>query len=193
MYSVEKNHMWDIVDLLEGKNCIGVKWIYKTKFNEKGEVEKYKAKLVAKGFAQQPRVDSNETFALVSRLDTVRVVLAIITQNRWKFYQMDVKLAFLNGILEEVYVEQPLGYVIKEHKDKVYRLKKSLYGLKQAPRAWYNRIDSYFISTGFNKGNNEATLSTKLNKKGQILIVCLYVDDMIFTENLSMDTSLKHP
>jgi hypothetical protein len=83
--------------------------------------------------------------------------------------------------------------VIKEHKDKVYRLKKSLYGLKQAPRAWYIRIDSYLISIDFSRRNNEPTLYTKVNTQGQILIVCLYVDDMIFTENLSMDTSLKHP
>jgi hypothetical protein len=83
--------------------------------------------------------------------------------------------------------------VIKEHKDKVYRLKKSLYGLKQAPRAWYIRIDSYLISIDFSRSNNEPTLYTKVNTQGQILIVCLYVDDMIFIGNLSMDTSLKHP
>jgi len=87
--------------------------------NEKGEVEKYKAILVAKVFSQYLGVDYHETFTPIARLDTIRVVLSITTQNRWKFYQMDVKLAFLNGILEEVHVEQPPVYVIKGHEDKV--------------------------------------------------------------------------
>jgi hypothetical protein len=73
--------------------------------------------------------------------------------------------------------------VIKGHEDKVYILKKSLYGIKQDPRAWYSRIDSYMINNGFNRSSNEPTLYTKVNKQGQILIVCLYVDDMIFTRN----------
>ena len=96
---------------------------------------------------------------------------------------MDVKSAFLNGILEEeVYVDQPPGYTIKGHEDKVYKLKKALYGLKQAPRAWYNRIDSYLINNGFNRSSNEPTLYVK-TEEGKILMVCLYVDDMIYTGN----------
>jgi len=186
--SIDKNDTWDLVELLEDQDCIGVKWAYKTKFNEKGEVEKHKARLVAKDFSQQPGVDYSETFAPVARLDTTRVVLATVVQNRWKIYQMDVKSAFLKGILEEeVYVEKPLGYVIEGHEDKFYRLKKSLYGLKKAPRVWYSRIDSYLISTGFNKRNNEPTLYTKVNQEGQILIVFLYVDDMIFRGNFPVD------
>jgi hypothetical protein len=86
IYSVEKNHTWDIVDLLEGKDCIGVKWIYKTKFNGKGEIEKYKARLVEIVFAQQLGVDYGETFAPLARLDTVRVVITRATQKRWKVY-----------------------------------------------------------------------------------------------------------
>jgi hypothetical protein len=106
--SIFKNDTWDLVELPEDKDCIGVKWIYKTNFNEKGEVEKNKAILVEKGFSQQPGVNYGETIALVARLDTFRFVLAITTQNRWKVYQMDVKSTFLNGILEkEVYVEKP--------------------------------------------------------------------------------------
>ena len=93
--------------------------------------------MVAKGYAQQYGVDYDETFAPVARMDTIRDVLSISTQNQWHVYQMDVKLAFLNGILEEeVYVDQPAGYTVKRHEDKVYKLKKALYGLKQAPQAW---------------------------------------------------------
>jgi hypothetical protein len=101
---------------------------------------------------------------------------------------MDVKLAFLNGYLEEeVYVDQPPGYEILGQEEKVYKLKKALYGLKQAPRAWYSRIDSYLLQKGFNRCSSEPTLYTKLNEEGKILIVCLYVDDLIFTGNLSIE------
>eukprot|EP00253_Pinus_taeda_P035278 PITA_35278 len=89
-------------------------------------------------------------------METVRAVLSIAAQNKWKVYQMDVKSAFLNGVLmEEVYIEQPPGYEKKGQKHKVYRLKKALYGLKQAPRAWYSRIDSYLQENGFEKCNDD--------------------------------------
>jgi hypothetical protein len=106
--SIERSNTWDLVDLPEGENSIGVKWVYNTKLNADGEVEKYKARLVAQGFSQQPGIDYNETFAPVARIDTVRMVLAIAAQNRWIMHKMDVKSAFLNGYLEEeVYVRKP--------------------------------------------------------------------------------------
>jgi hypothetical protein len=105
---------------------------------------------------------------------------------------MDVKSTFLNGFLEEeVYVDQPPGFEVQEHPAKVYWLKKALYGLKQAPRAWYNRIDTYLIKSGFSRSQNEPTLYTKTDQHGKILIVCLYVDDMIYTGNLEL-TDFKH-
>eukprot|EP00253_Pinus_taeda_P006313 PITA_06313 len=116
-------------------------------------------------------------------METVRAVLSIVAQNKWKVYQMDVKLAFLNGVLmEEVYIEKPLGYEKKGQEHKVCRLKKALYGLKQAPRAWYRRIDSYLLENGFEKCEGKPTLYIK-EKDGKILIVVLYVDDFIFTGN----------
>ena len=133
--SIERNNTWDLVYLPEGKNSIGVKWFYKTKMNAKGDIEKYKARLVAQGFSQQPGIDYNETFSPIERIDTVRMVLAIAAQNRWIMHQMDVKSTFLNGYLdEEVYVGQPLGYEIDKHRDKVYKLRKDLYSLKKASR-----------------------------------------------------------
>jgi len=186
--AIEKNDTWELVDLPAEKDCIGVKWIYKTKLNADGEVVKHKARLVAQGFSQQPGIDYNETFAPVARLDTVRLVLAIAAQHNWKVHQMDVKSAFLNGFLEEeVYVKQPPGYEVKGEEGKVYKLKKALYGLKQAPRVWYSRIDAYLISNGFNRSGSEPTLYTQVNKHGEILILCLYVDDLIFTGNLSIN------
>ena len=106
--SIEKNDTWDLVDFPKDKNLIGVKWFYKTMLNEKGEIDKFKARLVAKGFSQQMILDFGETFASVARLNIVRAFLATTTQKKWKVYQMDVKSAFLNGILEEeIYVQQP--------------------------------------------------------------------------------------
>jgi hypothetical protein len=182
--SIEKNKTSDLIDLPRHKTTIGVKWVYKNKLNEKGKIEKQKARLVAKGFSQQPSIDYGETFAPVSRLDIVRTLLAIATQQKWKVYQIDVNSSFLNGVLEEVvYVDQPPGFEVKENPTKVYRLKKALYGLKQAPRDWYNRIDTYLIKSGFRRSQNETTLYTKTDQQGKFLIVYLYVDDMIYTGN----------
>ena len=88
--SIERNNTWDLVDLSDNKNCISVKWIYKTKLNVDGDVEKYKGRLVSQGFSQQPGIDYNETFAPVAILDTVRMVLAIAAHNKWYVHQMDV-------------------------------------------------------------------------------------------------------
>ncbi|MCI12639.1 copia-type polyprotein, partial [Trifolium medium] len=132
--SIEKNDTWELVTLPKDARKIGVKWIYKTKYNEKGEVEKYKARLVAKGYSQQHGIDYNEVFAPVARWDTIRTILSHAASQNWPVYQLDVKSAFLHGdLVEDVYVEQPLGY--NHAQNKVYKLKKALYGLKQAPRA----------------------------------------------------------
>jgi len=198
MEAINKNGTWELVELPEGGKKVGVKWIYKTKFNENGEVEKYKARLVAKGYTQQYGVDYTEVFALVARIETIRLVVALAAQRKWSIYQLDVKSAFLHGELnEEVFVEQPCGYVQKGHEKKVYRLKKALYGLKQAPRAWYNRIEAYFQKAGFEKCDYEHTLFFKTRKEGKILIVSLYVDDLIFTGNdelmfTEFKNSMKH-
>ena len=186
--SIEKNDTWELTTLPKGQKAIGVKWVYKAKKNAKGEVEKYKARLVAKGYKQKHGIDYEEVFAPVARLETIRMIIAIAAQYRWKIHQMDVKSASLNGLLEEeVYVEQPEGYVAKGQEGKVLRLKKALYGLKQAPRAWNTRIDKYFQEHGFTKCLSEVKF-----ERGSILLVCLYVDDLIFTGNSqSMIDELK--
>ena len=182
--AIEKNDTWELTVLPSRGKTIGVKWVFKTKFNENGEVDKYKARLVSKGYCQQYGIDYAEIFAPVARLDTIRIVISLAAQKAWVIYQLDVKSAFLHGeITEEVFVEQPPGYEHKGHESKVYRLKKALYGLKQAPRAWYSRIETYFIKEGFTKCPYEHTLFIKTADGGKILIVCLYVDDLIFTGN----------
>ena len=138
--------------------------------------------MVAREFTQQPDIHFNETSAPVACMDIIRTVLAIAAQNKWPFYQIDVNSTFLNGYIdEEVYVEQRQCYEVPGQEQKVYRLKKALYVLNQAPRACYSRIDSYLTKNGFHRSESEPTLYTKLNEQGNMLIVFLYVDDLIFT------------
>jgi hypothetical protein len=133
-----------LVDVPEDKDVISVKWIYKTKQDVEGNVQKHKARLVARGFTQQPGIDFNETFPPIACMDRVITVLSIDVQYKRPVYQMDVKSTFLNENLEEeVYVEQTQGYEVRGQEDKVYILKKTLYGLKQPPIVWYIFIDSY--------------------------------------------------
>lgn len=190
--AIEKNSTWEMTDLPEGKNVIGLKWVFKTKLNADGSIQKHKARLVAKGYSQQQGIDFEETFSPVARFETVRLLLALAAQLKWKVYQLDVKSAFLNGDLdEEVYVAQPEGFEIQGREEKVYKLNKALYGLKQAPRAWYSKIDSYFHDNGFAKSENEPTLYIK--KQGtDFMILCLYVDDIIYMgSNLPMLEEFK--
>ena len=142
---------------------------------------------MAKGYKQEFGVDYKEVFAPVGRHDTIRLVIVLAAQNSWPIFQLDVKSAFLHGNLEEqVFVDQPPGYIKVKNEHKVYRLKKALYGLKQAPRAWYSRIEAYFLKEGFQKCPYEHTLFVKVSNGGKMLIVCLYVDDLIFTGNDSV-------
>ena len=130
------NDVWDLVPKPEHKNIIGTKWVFRNKLNEQGEVIRNKARLVAQGYSQQEGIDYTETFAPVARLEAIRLLLSYAVNQHITLYQMDVKSAFLNGIIsEEVFVKQPPEFEDLKHPDYVYKLKKSLYGLKQAPRA----------------------------------------------------------
>ncbi|KAL0561666.1 hypothetical protein IC582_002106 [Cucumis melo] len=192
--AIKKNDTWELSTLPNGKKTVGVKWVFKIKRNEKGEVERYKARLVAKGYSQRKGIDYDEVFAPVARLETIRLLIALAAQNNWKIFQMDVKLAFLKGYLEEeVYLEQPPGYSVKGQEDKVLKLKKALYGLKQAPRMWNSRINKYFLDNGYLRCPYEHSLYIKVNGHGDIVVVFLYVDDLIFTGNCaSMVEDLKN-
>lgn len=184
--SIEDNRTWELVELPAEAKVIGVKWVFKTKYNEKGEVDKFKARLVAKGYHQTQGIDFHEVFAPVARWDTIRTLLGVAAQKEWTVLQLDVKSAFLHGELnEEVYVKQPPGFEIRDEADKVYKLRKALYGLKQAPRAWYSKLEGYFIKEGFKKCYCEHTLFVK-TKGEEILIVSIYVDDLIYMGNSSM-------
>jgi hypothetical protein len=127
----KRNEVWNLVPRPEGINVIGTKWIFKNKSDENGHVTRNKARLVAQGYTQREGVDFEEIFALVARLESIRLLLGVACLLKFRLYQMDVKSAFLNGYLnEEVYVEHPKGFVDPNFPKHVYKMRKALYGLK---------------------------------------------------------------
>nr|GEX62498.1 hypothetical protein [Tanacetum cinerariifolium] len=173
-------YVWELVDRPLCTNVINLKWLWKNKRGEENTVIRNKSLLGAKGYAQKEGVDFEESFAPVARLEAVRLFIAYAVNKSFTVYQMDVKTAFLYGPLkEEVYVNQPDGFVNPYHPDQFYRLKKALYGLKQPPRAWYNELSEFLLSKGFSKGSIDPTLFITKHR-GDILLVQIYVDDIIF-------------
>uniref|UniRef100_A0A2N9ELT5 Reverse transcriptase Ty1/copia-type domain-containing protein n=1 Tax=Fagus sylvatica TaxID=28930 RepID=A0A2N9ELT5_FAGSY len=148
--SILQNHTWELVDLPPGCKPLGYKWIFKRKMKADGSIDKYKARLVVKGYKQKEEI-----------------------------HQMDVKTAFLNGELdEEIYMEQPEGFIVPGKEKKVCRLVKSLYGLKQAPKQWHEKFDNAMMSNGFRINECDKCVYVKNTTSGYV-IVCLYVDDML--------------
>ncbi|GJR94733.1 retrovirus-related pol polyprotein from transposon TNT 1-94 [Tanacetum coccineum] len=160
---------------------ITLKWVFKVKLDELGGILKNKARLVARGYRQEEGIDIEDSFALVAGLDAIRIFIPYAAHKNMTIYQMDVKTAFLNGILhEEVCVSQLDGFVDQDNHNHVYKLKKALYRLKQAPRAWFDLLSSFLLSQKFSKCVVDPTLFTRKEGK-DILLVQIYVDDVIFT------------
>jgi hypothetical protein len=150
MVTLDANATWELVVLSKDKKVIGCKWVYKIKHNADGSVNRYKERLVAKGYAQTYGIDYEKTYNLVAKMTTVKTIIAMVVTKGWSLHPMDVMNVFLHGDLQEqVYMEQPLGYVDQTHLNLVCRLKKVLYGLKQAPRAWLNKIGRYLVTSEF--------------------------------------------
>jgi hypothetical protein len=157
-----KNQVWELVERLKGHNVIGTKWVYRNKQDQDGIVLRNKARLVAQGYTQVEGLDFRETYASVTRLEAIRILLSYACAHNIKLYQMDVKSVFLNGYInEEVYIEQPPDFEDDKKPDHVYKLKKALYGLKPAPRTWYKRLRDFLLSKGFMMGKIDITLFTK--------------------------------
>jgi hypothetical protein len=153
---------------------ISSRWIYKIKHIVDGSVEKFKARFVAKGFSKKEGIDYNDTFAPVARYTSIKAVISNAIEMGWKIHQMDVKTAFLNGIIEEE------SFKVQGRDSHVCRLKRALYGIKQAPRVWYSRIDSYLQAMGFTKSEVDSNLYYII-VGGEPLILVLYVDDLFLT------------
>lgn len=181
---------------------ISCKWVYKIKRRTDGSIERYKARLVTRGFSQQYGLDYDETFSPVAKLTTVRVLLALAANKDWNLWQMDVKNAFLNGELDrEIYMNQPMGFQSQDHPEYVCKLRKALYGLKQAPRAWYGKIAEFLTHSGYLVTPADSSLFVKTSGR-KLAIVLVYVDDLIITgdyeeeilqtkENLSVRFQMK--
>nr|GEU93100.1 retrovirus-related Pol polyprotein from transposon TNT 1-94 [Tanacetum cinerariifolium] len=180
LHQFDRLDVWELVDRPLCKNVINMKWLWKNKRDEENTVIQNKFRLMAKGSAQKEGVDFEESFPPVARLETVRLFIAYVAHKSFTVYQMDVKTAFLYGPLkEEVYVNQPEGFVDPYHPDKVNRLKKALYGLKQAPRVWYDELSNFMVSKRFSKDSIDPTLFITKHRR-DILLVQIYVDDIIF-------------
>ncbi|GJY31553.1 retrovirus-related pol polyprotein from transposon TNT 1-94, partial [Tanacetum coccineum] len=174
------NDVWELVPQPRNMTIIGTKWVFRNKLDENGIVSRNKARLVAQGYNQQEGINYDETYALVARLESIRILLAYSCVLDFNLFQMDLKSAFLNGFInEEVYMAQPLGFIDFEKPDHVYKLKKALYGLKQAPKAWYDRLKAFLIKHEYKMGMVDNTLFTK-KKSSNLIIVQIYVDDIIF-------------
>ncbi|PKI59003.1 hypothetical protein CRG98_020571 [Punica granatum] len=144
-----------------------------------GSIDKYKARLVIKGYKQKEGLDYFDTYSPVTRINSIRMILAIAALRNLEVHQMDVKTAFLNGDLdEEIYMEQPEGFVAPGKERKVCKLVKSLYGLKQTPKQWHEKFDNAMISKGFKINECDKCVYIKETENGYI-ILCLYVDDIL--------------
>ncbi|GJS97039.1 putative ribonuclease H-like domain-containing protein [Tanacetum coccineum] len=180
IHKFDRLEVWELVPRPIYVMVIALKWIYKVKLDEYGDVLKNKARLVAKGYRQEEGIDFEESFAPVARIEAIRIFIANAATKNMIIYQMDVKTAFLNGDLqEEVFVSQPEGFEDQDNPTHVYRLKKALYGLKQAPRAWYDTLSKFLMANNFFKGAVDPTLFTRKSGK-HILLVQIYIDDIIF-------------
>jgi hypothetical protein len=178
--SIVRNDVWDVFPRTVVKSVVTSRWLYKTKIAADGSVEKHKARFVARGFSQIEGVDYDETFAPVARYTSIRTIIAIVAELGWRIHQMDVKTAFLNGFIEEVYIEQPQGFEVSDRETHMCLLRKALYGLKQAPRAWYSRIDTYLLQMGFEKSDADPNLYFIIRGEDTLILI-LYVDDLFIT------------
>ena len=133
--SMDKNNVWELVDLPPRRKTIWNKWVLKVKRKADGSIDRYKARLVVKGYTQWEGIDYEDTFSPVVRFAFIHLILSIVAKHDLEFFQMDVKTTFLNGELdEEIYMAQPTGFEVKGHERKMCRLKRSIYGLKQSSR-----------------------------------------------------------
>ena len=180
--SMMKNNVWQTVSRPEGQKVVGSKWVFKLKRDEGGNIVRYKARLVARGFDQREGVDYEETFAPVVRHSTLRLLLALSVELDMSVTHMDVETAFLYGELDHtVFMEQPEGFG-KENNDLVCKLNKSVYGLKQSSRQWYEKMKKTLINIGFRQSYKEPCVFI-MKSKESLIIIAMYVDDLLIFSN----------
>ena len=187
-----KAQTWELGELPEGRTPVEHKWIFKIKKNSDGSVEKYRARLVAKGFTQTPGVDYTLTYAPVAGVGTIRVAIACAIERGWLMHQYDVTSAYLNSPLrEEVYMSQPIGFVKKGQEHLVCKLKKANYGLKQSARAWNDTFNSGMEKYGLKRCKADSCVYIINLTSGRAYLV-VFVDDLFtFEENEAVFKDLQ--
>jgi hypothetical protein len=187
--SLTTNNTWTLTQLPPGRKAIPCRWVLTIKYNDKGEIDRYKARLVLQGFRQVYGVDYNETFAPTGKLTTLRILLALAAENGWYDASFDVDTAFLHADLkEEIYMKQPPGFEEKDPilRDHVCKLFKSIYGLKQAPREFYLLIKEVLTTNGFEVSPHDPCLFTKTSIAG-IVYAHVTVDDVkVFSDKKTL-------
>ena len=178
MDSLLGNQTWELTELLVGKKALHNKWVYRIK-NEHDGSKCYKARLVVKGFQQKEGIDYIKIFSPVVKMSTIRLVLGMVAVENLHLKQLDVKMTFLHGDLEEdLYTIQLEEFTVQGQENLVSKLRKSLYGLKQAPRQWYKKFDSFMHRIGFKKCEADHCCYVKSFDNSYIILL-LYVDDML--------------
>ena len=181
MVSLKKNGTWVLVDKPEDQKTIGCKWMFKRKPGILGvDPPRHKGRLVGKSYSQQEGVDFQEIFAPVVKHVSIRYILSTVVHFNMELQQMDVKTAFLHGLLDEkIYMDQLEGFVDMKNPQKVCLLKRSLYGLKQSPRQWNRRFDDFVRAQGYTRSEYDQCVYFKKNNEGVYVYMLLYVDEIL--------------
>ena len=183
MKSIENNDIWDFVELPKGAKPFGCKWIFKTKKDSKGNVERYKARLIAKGFTQKEGIDFKETFSPISMKDSFIIIMPLVAHFDLELHQIDVKIAFLNGeIKETIYMVQRENFVSGDSKNVVYKLKKSIYSFKQLFHQLYHKFHQVITLFSFEEKAVDECIYHKFSGSKFIFLV-LYVDDIVLASS----------
>jgi hypothetical protein len=183
MRSMSINKVWDLEEIPKGVKTVGFKWVYKMKCDSNVNIERFKARLMAKGFTQREGIDYTEIFSPVSCKDSLRIIMTLVAHYDLELHQMDVKTSFINGdLLENVYMAQPKGLAIKGKEHMGCHMRKSIYGLKQASRQWYLKFDETIRSFDFKENEEDSCIYAKFRNRKFIFLI-LYVDDILLTSN----------
>ena len=187
------NQIWELIELTVGKKVLHNKWVYRIK-NEHDSSKRYKARLVVKRFQQKKGIDYSEIFSPVVKMSTIRLVLGMVAAENLHLEQLDVKIAFLHGDLEEdLYMIQLEGFIVQGQQNLVCKLRKSLYGLKQAPRQWYKKFDSFMHRIGFKRCEADHCRYLKFFDNSYILFIYSILLVKEFSVWISSFCVLKYP